>query len=64
MESWLEKVGRIQPASVQIYSLDEVDEARGLEPLKPYELLEIAEKVTNRFGVKAEASWPPVTWLR
>jgi len=62
--SWLETINQIKPAAVQIYSLTEKDAENDLEPLKPYELRTIAEDVTARLGIKAEAYWAPTTWLR
>lgn len=62
--SWLETINQIKPAAVQIYSLTEKDEKNNLEPLKPYELRTIAEDVTARLGIKADAYWAPTTWLR
>lgn len=63
-QSWLDTINQIKPAAVQIYSLTEKDAENNLEPLEPFELRTIAEDVTARLGMNAEAYWAPTTWLR
>lgn len=63
-QAWLGTVDHIQPAAVQIYSLTERDDAGRLEPLKPFELIKIAEDVKAKLGIKADAYWAPASWLR
>lgn len=61
---WLELAGWIQPARIQVYTLDAPLEQAGLLPLQPRELIKIAGDIQTRLGIQADATWQPVEWLR
>jgi len=56
-EQWVDRIGELQPAWVQIYSTDYPVPQNGVERVLPYVLRDIAEDVERRTGVRVQAYW-------
>ena len=51
LDKWIEAVGKINPESAQIYSLDVSIPSLGLVKIEKDELIEIAERTMKATGV-------------
>jgi wyosine [tRNA(Phe)-imidazoG37] synthetase (radical SAM superfamily) len=54
VDAWIEKVGEIRPARMQVYSLENAPAMSTLVGVAPERLKEIAERVKQKLGITAE----------